>query len=87
MLISLIIITIWLLLGLAATVREYYSTIKQFYIKFGIEGIENESFKEMMKLYKRFYGPLFILGGLFTFILHFIYSKENMCWYFKVPKN
>lgn len=87
-LIIILVPLIWLLLGAAAAIREYYSTLKQFYIKFGVDARVDKECKWMMNIYKSIFAPLFVLGGPITLILILFMQRDGIqCWYFKIPKN
>lgn len=83
--IHIILLIIWLLIGLITTWRVYWGDIKEWYIEF------NEDYREWSKKngvsalnVLLILSPIFIFGGLITFILFF---SRPQTWYFKVPKD
>lgn len=72
---------IWIILGLIATWRTYYGTMKDWYEVLGtdIRKTDNLAVKSLMM-----FTVFFIAGGLMSLII-LEYSFKNV-WYYKIPK-
>lgn len=81
-------VIIWLLLGVAAIVRMYYSSLKDWYNMFGYDYWEFDKRNGGSSLQTIItFSPMILLGGGFSLFLAYIsFPWKAQCWYFKCPK-
>lgn len=83
---TIILITIWLIIGLLSTIATYYSSIKDWYLTFGDDYRKSKHQKALDFLL--LFSPVFIMGGILSLIIFFLSNpRESRCLYFKIPKS
>lgn len=83
----IIIVTIWLIFGVLASMNLYYTFLKDWHLQFNEDYRLYEGGNTINTI--KYMSPLLILTGLISFILIFIlftsFKKEGFCYYYKIP--
>lgn len=83
---TIILITIWLIIGLLSTIATYYSAIKDWYLTFRTDYRKSRSQRALDMLIC--FSPIFIMGGVLSLMMFFLFNpRETRCLYFKIPKS